>query len=107
MQKESMLKILVICTGNSARSQMTEGFLKHYKKDWQVYSEGTIPTGLNPLAVEAMSEKGIDISNTAIKCPCLKYISQSENITGKALKGWRGKVYFLLKTFIISPTYNL
>ena len=57
-----MKKILVICTGNSARSQMTEGFLKHYKKDWGIYSAGTKPKGLNPLAIEVMSEKGIDIS---------------------------------------------
>lgn len=62
MQKKGLLKILVICTGNSARSQMAEGFLKHYKKKWEIYSAGTKPTGLNPLAVEVMSEKGIDIS---------------------------------------------
>jgi len=62
MQKKSLLKILVICTGNSARSQMAEGFLKYYKKEWEIYSAGTKPTGLNPLAVEVMSEKEIDIS---------------------------------------------
>jgi len=62
MQKEELKKILVICTGNSARSQMAEGFLKHYKKNWEIYSAGIKPTGLNPLAVEVMSEKGIDIS---------------------------------------------
>ena len=62
MQKKGLLKILVICTGNSARSQMAEGFLKYYKKDWEIYSAGTKPKGLNPLAVEVMSEKGIDIS---------------------------------------------
>jgi len=55
-------KILVICTGNSARSQIAEGFLKHYKKDWEIYSAGINPKGLNPMAVEIMSEKGIDIS---------------------------------------------
>ena len=62
MQKKSLLKILVICTGNSARSQMAEGFLKYYKKEWEIYSAGTKPKGLNPLAVEVMSEKEIDIS---------------------------------------------
>jgi len=62
MQKENVLKILVICTGNSARSQMAEGFFKTYKKEWQIYSAGTEPKGLNPLAVEAMSKSGIDIS---------------------------------------------
>jgi arsenate reductase (thioredoxin) len=63
MQKEGLLKILVICTGNSARSQMVEGFLKHYKKEWKIHSAGTSPKGLNSLAVEVMSEIGIDISN--------------------------------------------
>jgi arsenate reductase len=62
MLKKEHKKILVICTGNSARSQMAEGFLKHYKKDWEIYSVGTQPVGLNPIAVEVMSEKGIDIS---------------------------------------------
>lgn len=62
MQKEGLLKILVICTGNSARSQMAEGLLKYYKKEWEIYSAGTKPTHLNPLAVEVMSEIGIDIS---------------------------------------------
>ena len=63
MQKEGLLRILVICTGNSARSQMAEGLLKYYKKDWEIYSAGNKPKGLNPLAVEVMSEKGIDISS--------------------------------------------
>ena len=62
MQKESLLKILVICTGNSARSQMAEGLFKFFRKDCEVYSAGTSPKGLNPLAVEVMAEKGIDIS---------------------------------------------
>jgi len=62
MQKKGLLKILVICTGNSARSQMAEGFLKYYKKEWEIFSAGTKPKGLNPLAVEVMSEKGIDMS---------------------------------------------
>ena len=62
MQKEGLLKILVICTGNSARSQMAESLLKHYKKEWEVYSAGTKPKSLNPLAVKIMAEKGIDIS---------------------------------------------
>ena len=62
MLKKEHKKILVICTGNSARSQMAEGFLKYYKKKWEIYSAGIKPTGLNPLAVEVMLEKGIDIS---------------------------------------------
>ena len=56
------MKIIIICTGNSCRSQIAEGFFKHYRKDWEIYSAGISPKGLNPLAVEVMLEKGIDIS---------------------------------------------
>ncbi len=55
-------KILIICTGNSCRSQIAEGFFKHYRRDWKIYSAGITPKGLNPLAVEIMLERGIDIS---------------------------------------------
>lgn len=41
---------------------MAEGFFKYYRKDWEVYSAGISPKGLNPLAVKVMLEKGIDIS---------------------------------------------
>ena len=57
------MKILIICTGNSCRSQIAEGFFKHYKKDWEIYSADISPKGLNPLAIDVMLEKGIDISN--------------------------------------------
>lgn len=60
-------KILILCTGNSCRSQMAEGFFKKYKKEWMVKSAGISPTGLNPLAVDVMSEKGIDISGQKSK----------------------------------------
>ena len=56
--------ILILCTGNSCRSQMAEGFLKSFDKELTVYSAGTIPsTEVNPNAVKAMKEVGIDISN--------------------------------------------
>lgn len=55
--------IYFLCTGNSCRSQMAEGWAKHYlNEDWQVYSAGIEAHGLNPKAVEAMKETGIDIS---------------------------------------------
>ncbi|MCA1026712.1 arsenate reductase (thioredoxin) [Cytobacillus kochii] len=55
--------IYFLCTGNSCRSQMAEGWAKHYLNgDWQVYSAGIEAHGLNPKAVEAMKEAGIDIS---------------------------------------------
>ncbi|MCL4417249.1 MAG: arsenate reductase ArsC [Actinobacteria bacterium] len=55
-------KILILCTGNSCRSQMAEGFFKHYRKDWNIHSAGISPKGLNPLAVKVMLERDIDIS---------------------------------------------
>ncbi|MGZ7067636.1 MAG: arsenate reductase ArsC [Methanobacterium sp.] len=57
-------KILFICTNNSARSQIAEGYLKHkYGEYYDVYSAGTEPTKVNPLAIKVMAEIGIDISN--------------------------------------------
>jgi arsenate reductase len=56
-------RVLILCTGNSARSQMAEGLLRHLAGDrFEVFSAGTRPVGLNPNAVNAMSELGIDFS---------------------------------------------
>ncbi|WP_025691138.1 arsenate reductase (thioredoxin) [Paenibacillus zanthoxyli] len=55
--------IYFLCTGNSCRSQMAEGWAKKYLSDgWNIYSAGIEAHGLNPKAVQAMSEVGIDIS---------------------------------------------
>ncbi|NOY38335.1 MAG: arsenate reductase ArsC [Chlorobi bacterium] len=55
-------RILILCTGNSCRSQMAEGFLKSFDPGFEVHSAGTVPSGkVHPKAVEAMKEKGIDI----------------------------------------------
>lgn len=54
--------IYFLCTGNSCRSQMAEGFAKRYLPDWRVESAGIEAHGLNPKAVKAMAEVGIDIS---------------------------------------------
>lgn len=54
--------IYFLCTGNSCRSQMAEGFAKRYLPDWHVESAGIEAHGLNPKAVKAMAEVGIDIS---------------------------------------------
>jgi arsenate reductase len=67
MIKKNINKILFLCTGNSCRSQMAEGFLKKYNKDWYVESAGISPQGLNPLAVKVMKEIDIDISNQKSK----------------------------------------
>jgi arsenate reductase len=56
-------KVLFLCTANSCRSQMAEGFLRHHAGDrFEVYSAGARPGKLNPSAVEVMKEVGIDIS---------------------------------------------
>jgi arsenate reductase (thioredoxin) len=56
-------KVLFVCTENSCRSQMAEGFLRQHGGDhFEVFSAGAEPTKLNPMAVEVMKEVGIDIS---------------------------------------------
>ncbi len=61
-------KVLFLCTGNSARSQMAEGYLRHVAGDrFEPLSAGIEPQSLNPLAVEAMQEMGIDISSQKSK----------------------------------------
>ncbi|MCB0356259.1 MAG: arsenate reductase ArsC [Bdellovibrionales bacterium] len=57
------MKILFLCVANSARSQMAEGLARHYLGDqYEIYSAGSDPSQLNPLAVEVMAEIGIDIT---------------------------------------------
>ena len=57
------MKILIICTGNTCRSQMAEGILKNIGPELQVFSAGTKAEGkVNPYAVKAMAELGIDIA---------------------------------------------
>ena len=58
-------KILVLCTGNSCRSQMAHGFLESILDDFLIFSAGTKPEPVNKYAVEVMSEFGIDISNNS------------------------------------------
>ena len=59
-----MKKILILCTGNSCRSQMAEGFLKSFNSELEVFSAGTIPAEkINPNSVIVMEEVGIDISS--------------------------------------------
>nr|AUN37590.1 arsenate reductase [uncultured bacterium] len=58
----SKQNILFLCTGNSARSQMAEGLLRHLAGDrFEVYSAGLDPKGVNPYAIRAMDEIGINI----------------------------------------------
>ncbi len=59
---ESRKRVLILCTGNSSRSQMAEGLVNHFLgQQWKAFSAGTQPTGLvHPLAVRALAEIGID-----------------------------------------------
>lgn len=72
-----MMKILILCIGNSCRSQMAWGFLKSFDKDLEVYSAGTEPAiRVHPLAVDVMSEMGIDLSQQ-VPVSVKKYTGQS------------------------------
>lgn len=62
------MKILILCTGNSCRSQMAQGFLQSFDKRLQVFSAGTEPAiRINSTAVKVMNEVGIDISHQTPK----------------------------------------
>lgn len=59
-----MKRILVLCTGNSCRSQIAEGYLRHFAGDKaEIYSAGIETHGVNPRAIATMKEDSIDISN--------------------------------------------
>jgi arsenate reductase len=61
-------RVLIVCTGNSARSQMAEALLRNIAADrFEAFSAGTHPVGLSPLAVEVLGEIGIDISQQRSK----------------------------------------
>lgn len=62
------LKVLFLCTGNSCRSQMAEGWARALRSDTvEPYSAGVAPQGVNPLAVKVMAEAGVDISGQRSK----------------------------------------
>jgi arsenate reductase len=70
------MRILILCTGNSCRSQMAQGFLQSFDKDLVVCSAGTEASGrLNDKAVEVMKEAGIDISHHTSD-PVDKYLDE-------------------------------
>lgn len=59
------MRILILCTGNSCRSKMAEGFLKSYDSGLEVYSAGTNPgSQTHPKAIQVMAELGIDLSGS-------------------------------------------
>ena len=66
--KGEMLRVLFLCTHNSARSQMAEGWLRHLAgADYEVHSAGTQETAVRPLAIRAMAEAGVDMSGQESK----------------------------------------
>ena len=69
-------RILFLCTGNSARSQIAEGFLRHMAGDkFEVYSAGVKPTQVNPLSIKVMAEVGVDMSKHRSKS-AMEFIGQ-------------------------------
>jgi len=63
IKKSEKIKVLFLCTGNSCRSQMAEGWTRHLKNgEIEPYSAGILPQGLNPIVVRVMAEAGVDIS---------------------------------------------
>jgi arsenate reductase len=63
-----MQRVLFLCTGNSARSQMAEAFLRKYGgEQFEAYSAGLEPKGLNPFTIRVMQEAGIDVSGQKSK----------------------------------------
>ena len=77
--------VLILCTGNSCRSQMAEGFLRKYQGDqYDVYSAGTdIKDEVHPLAVRVMDEAGVDISE--------QHPKNLSAFLGKRPPTWRGE----------------
>ena len=68
MTEEAKPAVLILCTGNTARSQMAEAFLKRYAGDsLEVYSAGYDPKEINPLTCQVMAERGFDLSGQYAK----------------------------------------
>ena len=63
-----MLKVMFLCTGNSCRSQMAEGFARHFGRGrLEVHSAGVLAAGVHPRAIAVMQEAGVDISGQSSK----------------------------------------
>jgi arsenate reductase len=85
------VRVLFLCTHNSARSQMAEGLLRHFYDDrYQAYSAGATPTEVQPLAIKVMGEIGIDISKQ----------------TSKSIEEYRGCDFDVVATLCVN-THNL
>lgn len=72
------MQVYFLCTGNSCRSQMAEGFARKYFPDWTIASAGIEKHGLNQMAVRVMSEKGIDISKNESELIDVDFLNSSD-----------------------------
>jgi protein-tyrosine-phosphatase len=81
-RNERLKKVLFVCVENAGRSQMAEGFAKHYGKDKvEAISAGTMPsTEIRPLVVQVMQEKGIDISKNKPKRITNQMVQEADRI---------------------------
>lgn len=75
-----MKKIYFLCTGNSCRSQIAEGYGHQFLEGWEVRSAGVETHGLNPRAVEVMAEDGVDISNQKSELIDIDYFNSCDLI---------------------------
>lgn len=76
-----MIQLYFLCTGNSCRSQMAEGFARQMApQDWQIASAGVEQHGLNPLAVKVMAERDVDISQQQSKLIDNDYLQHSDMV---------------------------
>ena len=61
-------RVIFVCSHNSCRSQMAEGLLRHYRGErYEIFSAGTSPSRIHPMAIEVMGEKGVDITGQRSK----------------------------------------
>ena len=82
------MKILILCTGNSCRSQMAHGFIQSFHPDYDVHSAGTNPASqVNPKAIEVMSEASIDISSHFPK-NVAQYLDEEWDYGSNGQKSW-------------------
>lgn len=103
-------KVLFLCTGNSCRSQMAEGWAKALLADKvEPYSAGTSPRGMDPLAVKVMSEAGVDISRNRskhandFKDTAFDLVVTVCDKARESCPGWFGKAKKLHKSFEDPP----
>lgn len=78
---KSIIKVVFLCTGNSSRSQMAEGFARHFGRDrLEAHSAGISPTSVNPRAIAVMEEAGLDISGQSSKAVTKDILEQADFI---------------------------